>query len=135
MIGLLACALAASALLAGCGSDDTRTGRDEQAARAVLVAYVDAFTGGREDVACQQLTPRARAAMGTQFSAKTTCVQALRFAAALLKRGGAGAKLRGGARTADIEIAGDSAEVRRPPVLTPKNILRYVDGRWYIDRR
>jgi len=42
---------------------------------------------------------------------------------------------RSGARTADIEIAGGSAEVRRPPVLTPKNILRRVDGRWYIDRR
>lgn len=128
---LAVCALAGALLLAGCGSDE----RDESGARAVLVAYVDALTGGREAEACQQLTPRARAAMGAQFSATTTCTEALRFAAALLKRADGAERLRRGARRAEIDVVGDIAEVRRPSVLTPRNVLRYDDGRWSIDRR
>lgn len=127
--------LITGALFAGCGSGDARENSDDTGARATLVAYVDALTAGRGEEACQQLTPRARSAMAAQFSSMTTCPEALRFAGALLRRGDTGARMRSGARRADIKVSGDTGEVRGVRILTPKNLLRYVDGRWYLDRR
>ncbi len=135
MLWLAVWAVTTSALFAGCGSDDARENPDEAGARATLVAYVDALTGGRGEEACQQLTPRARAATAAQFSSTTTCPQALRFGGALVRRGDTAERMRSGARSADIKVRGDTAEVVGVRILTPKNVLRYVDGRWYLDRR